>query len=165
MITIINGSIEAALNDDNIVIAHIVNSQGGWGAGVSGVITKMCINAERMYRGWFSTKKHVMDLYLPEFKLGNVQFVLGDDNRKIFYANMLAQNGYMSETNKHPLNLDALGKALIKLCEFAKSRGLIIHMPKIGSGLGGGNWDQVYELVDNITDSYGLKVVIYDYQQ
>lgn len=58
---------------------------------------------------------------------------------------LVAQRGLPSRVNRHPLDLDALRDAL------AQAHGLYPsvpwHMPRIGTGYGGGTWDEVEPLL------------------
>lgn len=167
MIFTIQGSIEQA-KKPGAIIAHVVNTKGGFGAGVSGVIGKMFPTVEQRYRAWYSLRDYDMQTLeamfvaphmFPTFQLGNNQIVISDDN--VTYVNMLAQNGYMNANNKQPLNMEALTQCLIKLFRHAKSVESDVHIPKIGAGLGGGNWDEILEIITNTADAYGVKVYVY----
>jgi hypothetical protein len=37
-----------------------------------------------------------------------------------------------------------------------------VHMPRIGSGQAGGNWDIIEELVDHHLCAQGIRVTVYD---
>jgi O-acetyl-ADP-ribose deacetylase (regulator of RNase III) len=155
MIEYVQGSLFDHLPDDNCVIAHIVNDQKGWGRGFSGEISKRWPRAETAYRRWTS-----------DFALGEVQFVAVETvpDRilpKIFVANMLAQHGYRSRFNPQPCKLDALDICLKRLRGFTSS-GLIyrVLMPKIGTGLGGQQWDDIRLLIERNLD----RATVFDYE-
>jgi len=86
---------------------------------------------------------------LQDYKLGTTQFVKVDDN--IIVANMIAQEG-TGYKNGPPIRYDALRQALalVNNCaEKIKNLGhtVSIHMPKIGSGLAGGKWPIIEQII------------------
>lgn len=158
------GDIRDTKKLSNIVVAHVCNDVGAWGAGVSGVIGKMYPDAEHYYGLWHSTKHANFDHAIRDIKtfaLGQTQFISVDKSRTIFVANMIAQHKLISTKNKMPLKMNALQICLMQLFGFAKERELTVHMPRIGSGLAGGNWNEISVLVDNIADSHGVSVTVY----
>jgi hypothetical protein len=44
----------------------------------------------------------------------------------------------------------------------ARRAGASIHMPRIGSGLAGGSWEVVEEIVEETLCRQGLRVTVYD---
>lgn len=154
------------LDGINTVIAHVCNDIGMWGAGVSGAIGKKWPIAEIRFHQWYfhrNDPEGLREYNLPPFSLGNISYAtLNSDNR--FYAcNMLAQRGVRSHKNLVPLNMDALEDCLFKLAQDCRESGLSVAMPKIGAGLGGGDWNEISVLINNVFDSYGVGVTIYDW--
>lgn len=149
----------------NTVIAHVCNDRGLWGAGVSGAIGNKWPNAEQGYRTWYSLQhKSLLDeLMLPVFSIGNISYTCVDAKNNVHVCNMIAQKGVRNSENQKPLDMQALQKCLFKLAEDAKFDGNDVIMPKIGAGLGGGDWDEIRIMIENIFDSYGVNVTIYDW--
>lgn len=128
-----------------VCIAHVVNDIGKFGAGF----------ALSMHQTYPGAKKG----YLGAFR------VVGDDNEslrgkniltksrhpatgdKVYICHMVAQRGLRSKTNPHPLNLDDLRSCLRDLCTTAWTFDWHVQMPKIGSGLGGGNWQEIEPII------------------
>ena len=54
-------------------------------------------------------------------------------------ANMISMQGVMGESGDSPLCYVALAEALDELGRHAASKGATVHMPRIGSGLAGGD--------------------------
>ena len=44
----------------------------------------------------------------------------------------------------------------------ASERGAVVHMPRIGSGLAGGNWEQIEVLVQKMAAKHRVDVVVHD---
>ena len=150
----------------NTVIAHVCNDRGLWGAGVSGAIGNRWPEAEKEYRFWSyhrNDEELLKDFYLPSFSLGNISYVRVDSANNVHVCNMIAQKGVRNSENQKPLDMQALQKCLFKLAEDAKFDGNDVIMPKIGAGLGGGDWDEIRIMIENIFDSYGVNVTIYDW--
>jgi hypothetical protein len=74
---------------------------------------------------------------------------------------MVAQHGYVSPGNPVAIRYDALAQCLSTLAG-RLAEGMTIHMPRIGCGLAGGNWDQVEPLLDNHLARAGFDVWVYD---
>ncbi len=143
-------------NQDNIVIAHIVNNLGYWAKGFVNSLSKIYPTAKDQYQAWFRKEKD-----LP-FQLGKVQFVEVDSKRKITVANMLAQDGVkksLMDKNVY-VDYDALEKCLLELALFSIIHRSRVQMPKIGSGLGGGSWTEIESLITKTLLYYRVKVEV-----
>lgn len=156
MITYIKGDLFDHIrnNPNNIMIAHICNSLGGWGKGFTGALSKEWKYPEIYYR----QKK----LYI----LGSTDIIQPFDNKNIvknrWVANMIAQDGY-SKKDKPACDLLALQTCLLSVSSFAKQYDCEIHMPKIGAGLGGRNWKtEILPIIDLCLVSKGRNVAVYE---
>jgi hypothetical protein len=84
---------------------------------------------------------------------------------------MIAQNAIKSPNNPRPINYAALVRSMIQLSQhiinntgFAnKTENIEIHAPKFGSGLAGGNWSFISDLIEDIWGKYN--VFIHDYRK
>jgi O-acetyl-ADP-ribose deacetylase (regulator of RNase III) len=84
---------------------------------------------------------------------------------------MIAQAGYgvnnlaLHQTNEPnstpPIRHLALETCLGKVAELAKRLGASVHMPRIGTGLGGSSWSIIEPIVSRQLS--GLPVTVYDY--
>lgn len=133
------------------VIAHVCNDSGGWGKGFVLALSRRWPEPEAAYRRWARSGQ--------EFGLGMVQLVKVDDHLHV--ANMVAQHGYVSPANPVAVRYDALAQCLSKLAGRI-GEGTIIHMPRIGCGLAGGNWDQIEPLLQEHLAMAGFDVRVYD---
>jgi hypothetical protein len=85
---------------------------------------------------------------------------------KLFFINMIAQNGVKNYSNNRPLNYFALGQSMYKLSQYIqmntgfseKSEKIEIHCPKFGSGLSGGNWNFISDLIHDIWGRFSVTV-------
>lgn len=165
MIQYLRGDATRPVGDGSKCLMHIVNTEGGWGAGFVLAISKRWTAPEGQYRKWYREKKHQI---FGDFALGNVGWCLVEPG--IWVANMIAQTGYgksgklphQSDDKPElpPIRYDALRTCLTKVADSAKSKGSTIHAPRIGCGLAGGTWDQVEPLIQETMRD--LKVYIYD---
>tara|TARA_Y100000588_G_C13812064_1_gene735569 strand:+ start:453 stop:686 length:234 start_codon:yes stop_codon:yes gene_type:complete len=76
---------------------------------------------------------------------------------------MIAQNGINSRYSKfiRRVDYDSLILCLKNVNEYALENNMEIHMPKIGTGLGGGDWNIIEEIIINTINS---KINIYVYE-
>lgn len=128
-----------------ILIPHVCNDIGAWGAGFVIPLGRVYPDAQTSYRKLFE---------LQAGELGYTDFVRVTNH--VFVANMIAQHGV---GGKRPLRYNHLAKCLADVAEYAERGNMEIHAPMFGSGLSGGNWDTISDL---ITDSWAnLDVTIY----
>lgn len=151
----------------NIIIPHVCNNIGAWGSGFVVPLGKKYPDARTAYLNWYKGEGWYGS---GDFVLGNVQIIQVDNN--VFVANMLAQDGITSGSTgdrsrvvDRPLRYDALFQCMDSVAEFAKSIDpqAVIHCPKFGSGLAGGYWGFILNMIEDIWDKRGLDTVVYTY--
>jgi hypothetical protein len=156
----VNLCVSAGNNGCSVIIPHVCNNINGFGAGFAGAVAKN-----------YPIVKENFHLLGNKAVLGHVQFVVAKkDNthkHKIVFANMIAQNGTISKTNIRPLNYYALARCMANVAlfinqNFDKDNRVQIHAPKFGSGLAGGNWNFIKELVDDLWSN--IPVFIYQHK-
>ena len=130
------------------IIAHVVNDVGAWGAGFSGAVGRRFPVAERSYRDCFLDRGGV--------RLGNV--AICEIKRGLRIAHLFAQHGI--GRGQRRVDYDALALCLQGLNSVAGNAG--IHMPRIGTGYGGGNWDTISALIEGNIES---PVFVYDLEK
>ena len=131
----------------SVVIPHVCNNVNAFGAGFADVIsTKYPI---------VKANFHVAGAQ----KLGYTQFITAyssSTNNKIVVANMIAQNGLINSKNTRPLHYPSLIKCMSDVESYCKKLAdstecvVQIHSPRFGSGLAGGNWLFISDLIDDI---------------
>lgn len=117
--------------EDNVVIAHIVNNDGKWGAGFTKALNK------------FSPKPREVYLAGGKKVLGTHEVV---DVGNVAVVNMVAQNGVRQYYSDQVVNYVALEICLKELDKIAA--GKILLMPKIGCGLGGGDFKIIQPMIE-----------------
>lgn len=80
----------------------------------------------------------------------------------IHVVNMMAQKGVGFYRGVPPLRYDALADCLSRLPAFYPEDDTVFHMPKIGSGLGHGNWKIIEGIIDFALMNY--EVLIYQWE-
>jgi O-acetyl-ADP-ribose deacetylase (regulator of RNase III) len=138
-----------AVGTNKFVIAHVVNSAGGWGCGFVVSLSKRWKSPELQYRELAKN---------DGLQLGEVQFVECNDNTVV--ANMVAQDGY-ARNGEPPIRYKALKACLNKVRQYAHDNGASVHMPRIGCGLAGGKWSEIEPIIEEALD--GIDVYVYDF--
>lgn len=90
--------------------------------------------------------------------LGNVYFGALTDG--ICVAHMVAQRGIGTSSTQR-LRYAALAQCLGEVREKAKSLGASVHMPRVGTGHGGANWQVVKELIAEELVDKGIATTVY----
>lgn len=134
------------------LIVHLVNDQTpNWGGEFAKHLRARYPRAQQMFKEWVEE--------LPDnLSLGNVQFgVLSDE---LSVATMVAQRGYRPSV-KPRIRYAALRECLETVSTRARDDGFSTHMPRIGTGGAGGQWDIVAELIDEALVRRGVDVTVY----
>jgi len=138
-------------NGDKKLIVHCCNDLKAWGAGFVVSLSKKWPEPEAAYRA--------MDQ-----RLGHVSIVKVEEN--LWVANVIGQHGVMRGTTGElpPVRYEALRMGFRKICEALKGKeGYSIHMPRVASGLAGGDWAMVEVLINDTFVRAGLEVVVYTF--
>jgi len=155
---IIKGDATCPLAAAPVIIPHITNDMGAWGAGFVISLSKRWPKPEQQYRTWFKEKTTKRGI---AFELGEVGFVQAEPT--ILVANMIAQSGTGSTNNRAPIRYGALASCMIKVLHTAQHFKAEVHAPRFGAGLAGGNWETIEALIQEIWVDNELDVVIYEY--
>lgn len=161
-VTIKEGNILEATEN---IIAHQVNGKGVMGAGLAKQIKKAYPTVYKTYK--YFVKQHPT----PESLLGLNLMVASngkhlhqndpaDPNVKII-SNLFGQADV--GTSEKQTDEKALRKALEHLLEYAKIDNLSIAIPHgIGCGLGGGDWDEILAIIEDVFKEYPVTLYKYD---
>ncbi len=136
------------------VLVHVVNdATPNWGGrGVAVAIRKRWPQVQEDFKEWATSSR-------ANFRLGRVRFF--DVGRSLTVASVIAQHGY-GESATPRIRYSAIESALRQVADVAGERGASIHMPRIGTGYGGGVWFVVREIIQNAISALGLTVTVYD---
>lgn len=154
MIRYIHADATIPLGKD-MVICHINNNLGVAGAGFVIPLYRRYPMAKRAYQGWYAKG----DSQGIPFALGEIQAVFEKD---VWVLNMVAQNG-IGRVGRQ-VDYDALRSCLGKVCRFMNDKGLKnVQMPRIGAGLGGGDWNVIESLIRQELADKGIDVTVCDF--
>jgi hypothetical protein len=135
----------------HVLIPHVCNNINGFGAGFAADVASR-----------YPVVKENFHLLGKDARLGYVQFITVKEDKqykyRLVFANMISQNGiYNAIKNKRPLHYPSLIKCMEKVGLFAQElysqtegSRVEIHAPRFGSGLAGGNWDFITDLIQDI---------------
>lgn len=140
-----------ALTVKSGLIVHGCNSHGVMGAGIA-----LAIKNE--YPEAFDVYKREYDTY--GLKLGTFTHAEVGPNK--FIINAITQGDF--GIGKRQVDYEAIAKCFEKLVLFRKQNlsDLDIVFPKIGAGLGGGNWNIIEKIIDETVPDT-IKKILYVY--
>lgn len=136
------------------IIAHVCNDVGGWGRGFVVAISQRWSAPEAEYRRWYEQRS------TNDFELGAVQLVSVEPD--LWVANVIGQHGLLPGRDGPPVRYEALEAGLADLADEALAIGATVHMPRIGSGLAGGDWKVIESIINRTLAAAGVPVVVYD---
>ena len=152
MIKYVKGDATRPVGDGDKIICHICNNIGAWGAGFVLALSARWKEPERHYREWYARENTL--------KLGDVQFIQVEDD--VIVTNMIAQDNLLTSSNTIPVQYDAVEMCLRQVAYIAKKQGASVHMPRIGCGLGGGEWSRIEDIVQRTLLEDDVPVTVYD---
>lgn len=154
-----------------VIIPHVCNNLGAWGKGFVLALSKKWEEPEKIYREFIDSNEYDKDnafhSVMEQNMLGKMCYA--KINNFLVIANMIAQNGTKSEDNPTPIKYLALADAMkevyayIEMEKMQTSNPVVIHCPKFGGDLAGGNWNFILELIREIWLENGIDVVVYEF--
>lgn len=94
--------------------------------------------------------------------LGDVIFHRVND--RLYIANAITQRFYGNDPNVRYVDYNAVKNAFKLINEFANEKELSVYFPKIGGGLGNGDWDVISDMIkvqlNTVKKSYYVKLNI-----
>lgn len=150
----IRGDATTPLGKGPKVIAHVCNNRGGWGKGFVLALSRRWPEPEKAYRRWHRERA------TNDFSLGAMQLVQVD--RLLWVANMIGQHGTRTGSKGVPVRYEAIDTALASLALRTLELDASVHMPRIGCGLAGGQWQKVEPLIRTRLTNRGIAVTVYD---
>jgi hypothetical protein len=153
---------QAENDGSTVIVPHVCNNIDLFDAGFAGQVAKHYPEVKANY--------HMLGKNFLRNNLGHSQIIKVYEQpkykHKLYFVNMIAQNGVRSSKNSRPLNYAALVKSMIQVSQFIhnntaflqKNENVEIHAPKFGSGLAGGNWNFINELIDDVWSKYHVFV-------
>ncbi|NDB56283.1 hypothetical protein EB169_10720 [archaeon] len=156
-------------NGSTVFIPHVCNNLDLFGAGFAASISKEFPIVKENY--------HMLGKTFLRNNMGHCQIMQVYENKKyehkLYVANMIAQNGLPSVNNTRAINYLGLVKSMNTLARFIRSEtGFLkkteqieIHAPKFGSGLAGGNWNFISDLIEDIWGDFNVYIYGYSKKQ
>lgn len=130
------------------LIIHQANAQGVMRSGVAKAIVEKWPQVYRDYLDFCDNVRH------PQNRLGDVVF--SQIKPELLIASAIAQLYYGKDGKKYT-SYDALDSCLSHIAVVAYEGAIDdIHFPMIGSGLGGGNWDVIQEIIKHRLKDFNL---------
>ena len=145
MVKLIKGNLFGSEAD---IIAHGVNTSGGFGSGIAGQIATFFPEVRALYFAKYEKKG---------WKLGDVQFAPTDLEHPQIIANCATQEEYYPRNKVHA-DYGAVLTCMEKVKNFAKANDFSIAIPKIGCGLAGGDWNIVHKILEEVFDDHDIRV-------
>lgn len=130
------------------IILHGCNSQGVMGTGVAKLIREKYPSAYTTYLAGY-------------MELGTVTYAVQDDGKVIM--NAVTQEFYGRQKDRVYVSYQAIEDALQRInwwASHSKDKSLVIAMPKIGAGLGGGDWEVIEGIIEK--ESTHFQPVVYE---
>jgi len=153
--------------DEIAIIPHCCNNLGAMGAAVAKALREKWPLVYEVYK--------IMEAESPKGlknRLGENNVADVDDN--IIVVNMIGQNGTVGFDNTKPVKYWALMKcmglirtdimATLHMYPEYNTRKAVIHTPKFGSDLAGGNWYFILDLIREQWLDCGIDVVVYEFE-
>lgn len=146
-----------------IIVAHVVNNWGKWGAGFTASLNRQWPWMAQWYKDGLAERVGRLGV---AGSLGQVIYFKTDSG--LVVANMVAQNGLRGKYTPQPLSYDALRRCLRHVRAEALYDGRSVHMPRIGAGLGGGEWQQIEQIINDslvwpsLVSDEGIAAVFHD---
>lgn len=164
-ITYLTGDATEPVGNGYKIIVHCCNDQGKWGKGFVLALSRKWAAPERDYRDHFWPVKNEA----TGTALGDVRLVQVADD--ISVANLIGQHGIGPDSNGNPpIRYRAIDKGFrILKCRIAaleknhpNLKPFSVHMPRLGCGLAGGEWDKIEQLIKLHFLENKIPVFVYD---
>lgn len=137
MIKYKKGDLLTNVKDPNVFIAHGCNCRGVMGSGFALQVKMMYPKVYEEYRKAYERNK---------LKLGDIQSIRQNQDSPIV-VNMITQGGY--GRSGIFVDYDAIRKCFTNFTNDVNIKGLDLHIPKIGAGLGGGDWKVISSIIES----------------
>lgn len=149
----VEGDATQPVGDGPKILVHVCNDIGRWGKGFVLAVSRRWPGPERVFKADFALGLNSA--------LGDVQFVPVEDQLEV--ANLIGQRGIATRgATAPPVRYDAIGHGLQTVRDRAQARGASVHMPRIGAGLAGGDWQRIEAIVIATLVECDVPTTVYD---
>jgi O-acetyl-ADP-ribose deacetylase (regulator of RNase III) len=156
-ITYLRGDATSTRGVGGRLLVQIVNDSAlTWGGGGFAAAVK---------RRWPSAQKAFTERVVADrnaLRLGSVLSCALEPD--VTLVSVVAQRGY-GPSSRPRIRYGALRESLLRVLEIANERHASVHMPRIGTGLAGGSWPVIEEIIGEVLTRSGVKVFVYDLPQ
>lgn len=140
------------------MICHCCNTIGAWGAGFVVPLGKKYPIAKLKYQICIDEAKKTR-----KNLLGTVSYVTVNEDSKLVIANLFGQSSlYPKSDGTPPVNYNAIECGLNHIVKDLNGKDAVIHMPRIGCGLAGGEWSKIEAIINATLVKAGIEVIVYD---
>lgn len=80
---------------------------------------------------------------------------------RLWVANVIGQHDVRPRGGVPPVRYEAIREELRAVAAFAREQGASAHMPRIGAGLAGGEWQVISAIVKEELVGQGISVTVY----
>lgn len=124
------------------IIVHGCNSKGVMGSGVALAVKEEYPNTFNKYQ------QACREVSMMESIVGIVVWTseLGGD---LLIANAITQETFGRDTYTRYVSYDAIDTCFRHINHIATNRDMKVHIPKIGAGLGNGNWEVIEAIINH----------------
>jgi hypothetical protein len=154
----------------SVIVPHVCNNIDVFAGGFAASVTDRYPIVKENY--------HLLGKTFLRNNFGHTQFievpVKNKYRHKLIFANMIAQNGLPDKNRRRCLNYAALVKSMTSVSSFIRqhtnqnnntdSLRFEIHAPKFGSGIAGGNWNFISDLMEDIWGKQDVFIYTYNKQ-
>ena len=138
------------LDSDCMLIAHGCNAQGVMGSGVAKAVRARYPIAYELYHSHFLDK----GLALGE----NISVGINGENKVI--VNCITQEFYGRDSSRIYINYKAIKQCMYNINFLYNLDYNCVALPKIGAGLGGGDWDIISKIIEE--ELVNIQPVVYE---
>ncbi len=145
---------------DLTYILNGCNSMGKWGKGFVLPLGNKWPLCKQEYFNWYNS---------DAMNLGDVRFVRVEPD--IIVCNMITERVIYADRHKDlpPIWYPAIrvGLRTVKeamVTDVLNGRSPAIHMPRLGAGLAGGDWDKIVAIIENCFMDSDFDIYVYNYK-
>ena len=151
-ITYVHGNALEPRGEGTKVICQLVNDRAQkWGGGIAKQAARKYPNAETSFSNWTA-------VISQNERLGAVHFA--EAEKDIYVSSLVAQAGFGPSTRPR-IRYHALEEAFATVAAFAVQNSASVHMPHIGTGAAGGNWNMIKDMIEEIFTRSSIEVIVY----
>ena len=139
------------LDTDCMLIAHGCNAQGVMGSGVAKAIRAKYPDAYNEYKKRYDNQG---------LNLGDIIPVVIYQHHNKIIINCITQEFYGRDSDKIYVNYTAIEQCMRKINNYYSIGVDCIALPKIGAGLGGGDWNAISDIIER--ELTNIQPIVYE---